>query len=137
MRARTFSSRYAGLILLITGVYSSAPSLISWIPNNSAGHVRRATAIAMGFVMTNSGGILSTWIYPRKDAPYYAVGAGVNLGMVCVMIVGCAVQMLWLFRKNAEKRDRPEALLKGTEGQSEEEVWAELGDKHPRYRYTY
>jgi predicted MFS family arabinose efflux permease len=140
IRARGFSARYAGLVFLITGVYSSAPSLISWIPNNSAGHVRRATAIAMGFVSTNSGGILSTWIYPRKDAPYYAVGAGVNLGMVCVMIVGCAVQMAWLWRRNGQKeKNGVEGVLRkeGLTGKSEEEVWEVLGDKHPRYRYTY
>lgn len=59
--ARSFGARYAALCLLITGVYASAPSLIAWLPNNSAGHVRRATAIAMGFVSTNSGGICKSF----------------------------------------------------------------------------
>lgn len=57
INARSLGARYTALCLLITGVYASAPSLIAWVSNNSAGHVRRATAIAMGFVSTNSGGI--------------------------------------------------------------------------------
>lgn len=137
MRARTFSSRYAGLVFLITGIYSSAPSLISWIPNNSAPHVRRATAIAMGFVSTNTGGILSTWIYPRSNAPYYSIGASVNLSMVVVMIVVVALEILWLRRKNREKCERPERLLQGLDNASLENQFASLGDKHPDYRYTY
>jgi predicted MFS family arabinose efflux permease len=137
INARSFGARYAALCLLITGVYASAPSLISWIPNNSAGHVRRATAIAMGFVSTNSGGILSTWIYPRSNAPYYPTGAKVNLSMVVIQLVVCAVQILWLRRKNQEKDHKAQQLLEGVEGRDLGEQFAVLGDKHPRYRYTY
>lgn len=30
---------------------------MTWLPNNSAGHYRKATAVALGFISTNSGGI--------------------------------------------------------------------------------
>ena len=133
MRARSFSSRYAGIIFLVTGIYASGPSLISWIPNNSAGHTRRATAIAMGFVCTNSGGILSTWIYPRSDAPYYGTGAAVNLSMVVIQIVGSAAHIAWLVMKNREKRQHPERLLKGLEAKALAEQFEALGDWHPKY----
>jgi MFS family permease len=42
--------RYTGLILIISGIFSNAPALGAWIPNNVACHMRRATAIAMSFV---------------------------------------------------------------------------------------
>lgn len=34
--SRTIAARYVALCFMITGVYSTAPSLISWIPNNVA-----------------------------------------------------------------------------------------------------
>lgn len=34
--SRTVATRYVALCFMITGVYSTAPSLISWIPNNVA-----------------------------------------------------------------------------------------------------
>lgn len=49
--------RYTSLFLAITGVYSTAPALVTWLPNNSAPHYTKATAVAFGFVMTNCGGI--------------------------------------------------------------------------------
>jgi MFS family permease len=137
IRARTFASRYAALVFLVTGVYASAPSLISWVPNNSAGHVRRATAIAMGFVSTNSGGIVSTWIYPRSNAPYYPVGARVNLSMILLQLVGCVLLILLLRRRNQEKETAPQRLFQGLEDKTLEEQFAELGDRHPQYKYTY
>lgn len=80
---------------------------------------------------------VSTWIYPRSSAPYYPEGARVNLSMVVVQIVVCVVQILWLRRKNQEKDNRPQQLLHGLEGKQLDEQFAVLGDKHPKYRYTY
>lgn len=36
LKSRTVASQYTALCFMITGVYSTAPSLISWIPNNVA-----------------------------------------------------------------------------------------------------
>ncbi|KAL4980300.1 major facilitator superfamily domain-containing protein [Aspergillus desertorum] len=117
--------RYAALILLVTGIYAAAPCLISWVPNNTAGHVRRATAVALGFVNTSSGGVLSTWIYPKSSAPYYTLGATVNLALIAVSLVGLVLQMgvlIWLnWRKEINFEDQ----------------FGVLGDRHPGYRYTY
>lgn len=137
--ARSFGMRYTALIFLITGTYAAAPSLISWLPNNTAPHVRRATGIAMGFVSTNAGGILSTWLYPRKEAPYYRRGASVNLGMVCWQIVAAGVLVWYLVGRNGEKESQPERVVKraGVEGKGIEEEYKVLGDRHPGFRYTY
>lgn len=53
---RSLATRYAALVIFVTGIYSCSPCLISWAPNNSAGYNRRATAIAMGFISTSSRG---------------------------------------------------------------------------------
>jgi hypothetical protein len=46
-------------------------SLIIALPVNvnSAGHYRKSTAVALGFIATNSGGIAATWLFPQAAAP--------------------------------------------------------------------
>ncbi|KAL4883208.1 major facilitator superfamily domain-containing protein [Aspergillus karnatakaensis] len=137
LNGRSIAVRYSALILLVTGIYSSAPCLISWVPNNTAGHVRRATAVALGFTSTSSGGVLSTWIYPKSSAPYYNVGARFNLALIVIMLVGIVVQVFLLRWLNGRKESRRTEILHGLEGVSYEEQFEALGDKHPEYRYTY
>lgn len=42
----------------------------SWliVPNNSAGHYRKATAVALGFISTNSGGIAVSLFLSRRSS---------------------------------------------------------------------
>ncbi|KAI9370229.1 major facilitator superfamily domain-containing protein [Aspergillus egyptiacus] len=137
LKGRSIAVRYTALILLLTGIYAAAPCLISWVPNNSAGHVRRAVAVAMGFISTSSGGVLSTWIYPKSSAPYFNLGARVNLALIVIALVGIALQVMLLRTRNARKDSHRAEILRGMEGLSFEEQFAELGDRHPDYRYTY
>lgn len=130
-------ARYAALCLMVTGVYASAPSLISWIPNNVSSHARRATAVAMGFIATNSGGIVSTWCYPRKTAPRYLLAARFNISLVCVMIVLSATQIVLLRRENQKKQSGlRDHLLANLQEFSTAEQHDLLGDHHPDFRYT-
>ncbi|KLJ09713.1 hypothetical protein EMPG_14860 [Blastomyces silverae] len=137
LKVRSIASRYASIFLLVTGVYAAAPSFISWVTNNTAGHVRRATAIAMIFVSTNSGGIVSTWIYPRKDAPYYLFAAKFNLALLVITIVLCGVQVGWLRRLNRRKLEKPDEVLGDVAGMALQAQLDKLGDKHPEFVYTY
>ncbi|PGH28378.1 hypothetical protein GX50_08886 [[Emmonsia] crescens] len=137
LKARSIASRYTSIFLLVTGIYATAPSLISWVTNNTAGHVRRATAIAMVFVSTNSGGIVSTWIYPRKDAPYYLFAAKFNLALIVITIVLCGAQMWWLRRLNQRKMEKPEEVLGDVKEMGLEVQLDKLGDRHPEFVYTY
>ena len=137
LTAQHKGAKYAALCFLITGVYSAAPSLISWIPNNVASHSRRATAVAMGFVSTNIGGIISTWIYPRNSAPRYIFGARFNLSLVCIAIALIAVEealLRWMnLRKEAGDQDH---LLENVKDMSLEDQHDLLGDHHPNFMYT-
>ncbi|KAG5292581.1 MFS transporter [Histoplasma ohiense] len=137
LKGRSIASRYASIFLLVTGIYATAPSFISWMTNNTSGHVRRATAIAMAFVSTNSGGIVSTWIYPRKDTPYYVFAAKFNLAVLVITIVLCGVQVWWLMTLNRRKKEKPDEVLGDVAGMGLEVQLDRLGDRHPEYRYTY
>ncbi|KAF4253329.1 hypothetical protein KXW65_001449 [Aspergillus fumigatus] len=137
INGRSVGIRYAALMLLVTGVYACAPCLISWVPNNTAGHLRRATAVAMAFIATNMRGIMSTWIYPRESAPYFHLGIRFNLSLLVIAMVLVVVQVLLLRFLNRRKERIPLELLRGTEDLPYEEQFAKLGDRHPRYKYTY
>jgi predicted MFS family arabinose efflux permease len=136
IEGETIPMRYTALCLMITGVYSSAPSLISWMPNNTAAHVRRATAVALGFILTNVGGIVSTWIYPKSAAPGYKFAAKFNLSMVCITIAVVGGE-IWLLKwKNEQKEEDRDRLLSGMDHISVQEQFEILGDHHPDFKYT-
>ncbi|KEF58414.1 uncharacterized protein A1O9_06340 [Exophiala aquamarina CBS 119918] len=134
---RSVPVRYTGLFILLGGVYANVPCLVAWIPNNTAGHSRRATAIAMTCIVNNVGGIISTWIYPTKDAPYYLPAARAMLSLTVVGIVSTSLAM-WLYaRGNKQKADPTirEKRLRGLEGLSFDQQLSKLGDSHPDYKY--
>ena len=136
LEGETIAVRYTALCFMITGVYATAPSLISWVPNNTAAHIRRATAVALGFIMTNAGGIVSTWIYPKSAAPGYKFAAKYNLSLVCITIavVGAEIWLLkWKNKQKVESRDR---LLRDVDQLSVQEQFESLGDHHPDFKYT-
>lgn len=136
LTSTTIAVRYVALCFMIPGVYGAAPSLISWIPNNVAAHTRRATAVALQFIATNLGGILSTWIYPKKSAPRYETAAKLNLSLVCVTVALIGTEILLLRRKNDSKERKRSQLLQGIEHLSLDEQFDHLGDHHPDFRYT-
>ena len=128
--------RYTALCFLITSIYSTSPSILTWIPNNSATYSRRATAVAIGFVTSNSGGIISTWIYPQKSAPRYLFGTRFNLSLICIEMALIVVQVALLRHLNQKKVDKRDELLSGLEHLSLDEQMEVLGDHHPDFRYT-
>lgn len=136
---RGLALRYVSLFLLIIGFYATAPSLITWVPNNTAAHTRRATAIAFAFITTNVGGIVSTWIFPKSDAPYYPFAARFILSMTVLAMVLNAATLLVLRRLNDQKADPVwrEKALSEVQGLSIPEQIEILGDAHPDFKYTY
>ena len=134
---RSNAVRYAALFIVITGVYASGPCVMSWIPNNTAAHTRRAMAIASSFIFTNSGGILSTWIFPRKDAPYYLFAGRFMLSLVAISIVDIAAIMLILRHLNKRKEDpeHREQMLQDVKELSFGKQLEKLGDAHPDFKY--
>ncbi|KAJ3503782.1 hypothetical protein NLJ89_g8279 [Agrocybe chaxingu] len=133
---------YGALYLMVPGVYAGAPVFIAWMANNSEPHYRRATSIAIGFVATNSGGILSTWRFPTKEGPRFTNTTIMNLVFAILAVVGAFLNMAYLHYKNQSKQRpgyRERKLAKyGDENDPDASLraWMDLGDKHPDYRYT-
>ncbi|BGP00241.1 hypothetical protein JCM10021v2_003922 [Rhodotorula toruloides] len=132
LKSLSTAVRYVSLFLAITGVYSTAPALVTWLPNNSAGHYRKATAVALGFIMTNSGGIASTWLFPTNEGPRYYKATSVLISMTLVVALFASLNLLYLRRENAKK-----ALLREANGgEVDAESWREKGDRHEHFVYS-
>ncbi|GAA6059485.1 hypothetical protein JCM10212_002228 [Sporobolomyces blumeae] len=132
------SVRYTALFLAVTGVYSAAPALITWMPNNSSRHCRKAVSVAFGFVSTNCAGIASTWLFPAEEAPQYATASKALIAMTIVMGLFAGLNVLYLRHANAQKairrRERDEA---GEPNEVTIAKWKEEGDRHCDFVYTY
>ncbi|SJX62121.1 related to TNA1-high affinity nicotinic acid plasma membrane permease [Sporisorium reilianum f. sp. reilianum] len=132
------SQRYGGIILLSCGTYSIPPLGISWMLNNTAGHYKRATSIALYIVFTNGGGLCSAWLFNNVEAPRYKRGFLVNLSLNCVAVVLVTVAELYMIwetkARKAGKRDHRVNKLKEL-GWSDAKIREYLGDQHPEFEY--
>jgi len=94
---------YGSLFLQVIGAYTMAPLLSSWQPNNLAPYYKRVTGIAFGFISTNSGGILSTWLFPTTDAPRYTKATWTAMGLTITIVAFAVINSLYLARENRRK----------------------------------
>jgi len=122
--------QYGSLFLSIPGTYAMAPAISTWNANNSAPHVRRATAIAIGFIMTNSGGILATWLLGSlSPPPRYTKATKLLLIFSVLMGFFGAVNVVYLKSQNKKK-----AEVRGRLTRHEETTG--LGDKSAWFVYS-
>lgn len=136
LSTKSIPARYAAICLNVASIYSTAPSILTWIPNNSAPYGKRATSVAIGFVTSNAAGIISTWIYPSKDAPRYLFAVKFNLSLICIEMALLLLQIYLLSRANKRKVTQREQLLADVEHLPLAEQMQILGDHHPDYKYT-
>ena len=112
---------YGSLFLQVIGAYTMAPLLSSWMPNNLAPYYKRVTGVAFGFISTNSGGILSTWLFPTTDAPRYRTATWTALGLSLSIAVLAVINSLYLARENRRK--------------ASSNLQRAAGDRDPSFKY--
>jgi hypothetical protein len=133
-------TNYGALFLQITGSYAMAPCLSTWNANNVQPHYRRATAVALGYVATNSGGIVSTWLF--TDPPRFEKATRVNL-VFSLAMAACSVGIFVYFKvRNSVKQKMVHRLVQihgddtGVGGWDSLAERKRLGDRHPRFEFT-
>jgi hypothetical protein len=98
------AAKYGSLFLSLPGSFGLAPTLSTWNANNAAPHVRRATAIAIAFIMTNSGGILATWLLGAlSPAPKYTKATATFIVFSVVVMLASAANLWYLKLQNRKK----------------------------------
>ncbi|KAF8626447.1 hypothetical protein AX15_004872 [Amanita polypyramis BW_CC] len=122
--------QYGSLFFAISGSYSAAGSLSTWNANNAAPYTRRATTIAIGFIMTNSGGILATWLLGALSPPPKYTNATITLLIFSVLLsLFSGVNLVYLWYENKKKR-----AIRATMSQADEKPG--LGDKSAWFEYN-
>jgi len=126
----SFHVKYGSLFFSISGAYSSAPAGATWMANNSAPHTRRATAIAIAFIMTNSGGILVTWLFGTlSPAPLYRKACITMLIFSLLVSLFAGLNLWYLTVQNRKK-----AIIRQSKEREDEEPG--LGDKSAWFIYS-
>lgn len=122
--------QYGSLFLSIPGTYTTAPTLSAWGSNNAAPQTRRATAIAIGFIMTNSGGILATWLLGSLSAaPRYTSATITLLVFSIVMALFGGANLYYLWSQNKKKAEIRKTM-------THEQEKPGLGDRSAWYVYN-
>ena len=132
----SIGARYTAQCLMVSSIYSTAPSLLTWVPNNAAAYGRRATAVGLVFVTSNAAGMVAMWLYPSSTAPRYLLATKINVSFICLEMVLLVFQIALLKRLNRLKVENRAELLAGLENLSTHEQMEVLGDHHPDFKYV-
>ena len=120
---------YGALFLVTMGTYSALPVIVCWFNLNLGGHHRRAVGTAWQVGFGNIGGIIATYAFLAKDAPYYKPGYSICIAFACLSAAACCIYAVAILAQNRD-RDRAATNLGLTEFEK-----TEKGDLSPDYRY--
>lgn len=81
---------------------------------NLNGHVERSIGSAWMIGFGNTGGIVATFCFLTKDAPFYHLGYSICMGVTCVGVLAVALYagLVTLENNGARKRDEKEGARK-------------------------
>ena len=101
--------------------------------NNVSGKYKIAIATGLQIGLGGTGGIITSLIFPAKEAPLYRKGFAVCLGLLVMAAVLLVGFVLGLAAENRKRRRGGRDYRLGLPG---EEV-GNLGDDHPGFRFVY
>ncbi|KAI0098094.1 putative allantoate permease [Hypoxylon sp. NC0597] len=82
-----FSVQYAGLCLACMGIYGGSPLVICWCLMNLEGHKQRGIGSGWLIGFANTGGILATFMFLPKYAPYYRPAYSICIAFAALGVV--------------------------------------------------
>ncbi|GAA5844044.1 hypothetical protein JCM11251_003008 [Rhodosporidiobolus azoricus] len=126
--------RYTAAFMVAIGAFCFGSLCNTWSAANQTSDTSRAAAIGTTVFFGNLGGLISTWMFLPKDGPRYYPGNATNLAACVIVFILAAGLWVWQIRENrAKENGRDDWLL---EGKTKEEI-AQLGQRHPAFRYSY
>ncbi|KAI0842916.1 MFS general substrate transporter [Hypoxylon sp. FL0890] len=112
-----FSAEYAGVCLAAMGAFGMGGIIVCWFIMNLQGHVERSIGTGWMVCFGNAGGIVATFCFLKKDAPYYHTGYSICLGMsaLCGLSVVCYTLLIWrekrAMARNEKEGDKVQHIL--------------------------
>jgi len=129
--------RYGGCFLICTGGFSSIPSIITLLANNTGGHYKRATVMGLQIAIGNSSGFIAPFMYTQEQAPKYIKGHKIGLGFAVLTWVMTALNILYCIWENKARREGRRAgnIQKYMDLRDAGLTEAPIGDRHPDFRF--
>ncbi|RWA07245.1 hypothetical protein EKO27_g7866 [Xylaria grammica] len=124
---------YVAVFIACLGFYPITPNVAAWVSNNLAGSAKRAAGIAFMLMLSNTAGLVGSYIYKDEEKPTYPTGYGVSLALSLVGIIGTLLMELLLWRVNVRDSKMTEEEIRAK--WSDQEL-ADMGDKSPLLKYT-
>ena len=123
----------AALYFVEAGSYISLPLLWSLMANNVSGRYKTAIATGLQIGLGGSGGIITSLVFPAKEAPLYRRGFAICEGL---LVAAAALLVGFVVGLRVENRRRRRGERDYRLGLPQEEV-CNLGDDHPGFRFVY
>lgn len=87
----SFGPEYLGICLIAMGSFSAGPIIVCWYVMNLHGHSERSIGSAWIIGFGNAGGIVATFAFLSKDAPFYHTGYSICMGAMCICVLAAVV----------------------------------------------
>ncbi|KZT12578.1 MFS general substrate transporter [Laetiporus sulphureus 93-53] len=136
--AKNDTQRYVAVFLMAAGIYPCGPCILSILPNNSAGHYKKATTVALQLAVANTGGFVATFTYTDEQQPKYVKGHSISLGFVIMAWFAMLANVLYCMWENRARAAglRQDNIAKYQELWDSGKTRAPIGDRHPDFRFT-
>ncbi|KAH9821546.1 hypothetical protein DFH28DRAFT_523695 [Melampsora americana] len=142
--------QYGMLYIEIPGAFALVPALGAWLANNSEPYARCASSIAMGFMFSNGGTILTIWLVHLFKSPAYHTMTPIYIGISIGIMLLATFAWAWLAYQNRRKTRNRDLILAPYQarkfsvdaGKGPSQIlfligWERLGDRHPDFTYSY
>ncbi|BEI80397.1 hypothetical protein CcaverHIS002_0109260 [Cutaneotrichosporon cavernicola] len=104
---RNPGARYAGCMILMSGIYMSFPGTVAWTSNNAESKGKRNIAMAFQLTIASLATTVGTNSYLAREAPHYPTGFGLSMAM-CASSILVAISLNLLIRRANRKLDEKE-----------------------------
>ncbi|PWN33184.1 MFS general substrate transporter [Meira miltonrushii] len=107
-------TRYAGVWLVVLGLFTFIPLCYSWLITNSAGESKRGIALVIFGTIGQCSPLLGTRLFPATEAPYYRKGMYVSAGLLVAgfVIEGLAIVYFYSINRAKDKAFKQSASSK-------------------------
>ncbi|BEI82522.1 hypothetical protein CcaverHIS002_0303900 [Cutaneotrichosporon cavernicola] len=126
---------YFALFFAACGIYPAFPILVAWGSNNFGGSLKKSVATGILICSGNSGGVVSSFLFPKEHQPRFMMGHGVCVGFSCLLSL-CGV-FWWTYATYANNKKTERNAARGREWTAEEKLELEdEGDHVDWFFYT-
>ncbi|KAM6501318.1 MFS transporter [Amanita muscaria] len=128
--SKSNATRFGGACLLIAGT--------AIVANNSKGHYKRASAMAIQSTITSISGIPGTYLYTLDQQPRFIKGHSICLALLVVSWTLVAANVLYCIWENKARREgrRSGNVEKYQALRDAGKTKAPIGDRHPSFIFV-